>query len=151
VHVLRRLVLLLIAGSAFAAAPVASVQSPSNFQLRDATVNTAGVSSWPVMPGDTVTAGNTAATMRFIDGTVVTLAPNSRVKVQEKKDDLTLQLLSGSMAFVLAQSSALRVYSGDTLVQAQAGVTTTATAGGSAQAALPVGHAPPAPPSLSRY
>jgi hypothetical protein len=125
---LRRLILLLVACSAFAATPVASVMSSSDFQLRGVSVNTAGVSSWPILAGDTVTAGTGPATMRFMDGTMVTLGPSSRVKVQRKKDDLSLQLLNGSMSFVLAPSSALQVYSGDTLLSAQPGVTTSATA-----------------------
>jgi hypothetical protein len=150
---LRRLVLLLIAGSAFAAAPVASVTSSSDFQLRDATVNTAGVSSWPIMAGDTMVAGTGSATIRFIDGTLVTLAPNSRVKVQEKNSDLSLQLVNGSMSFVLADSSALRIFSGNTPVQAQPGVATTASVGGSASNAIIISThpAPPASPGLSRY
>jgi ferric-dicitrate binding protein FerR (iron transport regulator) len=105
------------------------------------------------MAGDTVTAGTNAATIRFTDGSVVTLMPNARVKVQEKKkDDLSLQLLNGSMSFVLSRSSALQVYSGSTLVPAQPGVMATASAGVSASATNKIAPVqPPAPPTLSRY
>ena len=84
------------------------------------------------MAGDTVVAGTTAATIRFMDGTMVTLAPYSRVAVQEKKDDLSLRLVNGFMSFTPAPSSAVSFYSGSTLLQAQPGVATTALVGASA-------------------
>jgi ferric-dicitrate binding protein FerR (iron transport regulator) len=151
---LRRFILFLVAGCAFAAAPVASIKSSSDFQLSGVSVATAGVPSWPIMAGDTVVAGTTAATIRFMDGTMVTLAPYSQVAVQEKKDDLSLRLLNGFMSFTLAPSSALSVYSGATLVQAQPGVATTASVGASATSRVappPAPPAPPAPPTLSRH
>jgi ferric-dicitrate binding protein FerR (iron transport regulator) len=147
---LRRLILFLVAGCAFAATPVASIKSSSDFQLSGVSVTAAGVPSWPIMAGDTVVAGTTAATIRFTDGSMVTLSPNSQVSVQEKKDDLSLRLVNGFMSFTLAPSSALSVYSGNTQVQAQPGVTTTASAGASATNAITM-PAPPAPPSLSRH
>jgi len=125
--------------------------SSSDFQLRGVSVNTAGVSSWPIMAGDTVTAGTGPATIRFIDGTMVTLAPRSKVTVQEKKDDLSLQLLNGFMSFTLAPSSALSVYSGSTLLQAQPGATTTASAGVSATMRAAPPPPPVTPPPLSQY
>lgn len=81
---------------------------------------------------------------------MVTLAPNSQVTVQEKKDNLSLQLVNGFMSFTLAPSSSLSVYSGNTLVQAQPGVTTTAQVGAAATNAITM-PAPPTPPSLSRH
>ena len=84
-HNLNRFILFLVAASAFAATPVASIKSSSDFQLSGVSVATAGVPSWPIMAGDSVVAGTTAATIRFMDGTMVTLAPYSRVAVQEKK------------------------------------------------------------------
>jgi len=145
------LILLLAASSAFAAAPVASVMSSSDFQLRGVSVNTAGVPSWPVLAGDTVTAGTGSATIRFMDGTMVTLAPGSKVAVQEKKNDVSLRLVNGFMSFTLAPSSALSVYSGNTLVQAQPGVTTTASAGISATMRAAPPPPPVPPPALSQY
>ena len=148
---MRRLILFLAAGCAFAATPVASIKSSSDFQLSGVSVTAAGVPSWPIMAGDTVVAGTTAATIRFVDGTMVTLAPNSQVTVQEKKDDLSLRLVNGFMSFTLAPSSAISVYSGNTLVQAQAGVATTASAGASATNRVAPPSPPATPPTLSRY
>src|ERR1039457_4164209 len=149
---MRRFILFLVAASAFAASPVASIKSSSDFQLSGVSVVTAGVPSWPIMAGDTVVAGTTAATIRFMDGTMVTLAPYSQVAVQEKKDDLSLRLLNGFMSFTLAPSSALSFYSRNTLLQAQPGVTTAASVGGSATNKVkPVPPPAPEPPTLSRY
>src|ERR1035441_6283646 len=89
---LRRLILFLFAASAFAATPVASVTSSADFQLSGANVIAAGVPSWPLMAGDTVVAGTSAARIRFVDGTLVTLGSRAKITVQEKKDDLSLQI-----------------------------------------------------------
>jgi len=61
--------------------------------------------------------------------------------------DLSLRLVNGFISFTLAPSSALSVFSGNTLVQAQSGVTTTASAGGAATNPLPL--PPGLPPSIS--
>jgi ferric-dicitrate binding protein FerR (iron transport regulator) len=112
--------------------------------LSGANVIAAGVPSWPLLAGDTVVAGTSAAKIRFVDGTVVTLGPRSKVTVQERNDDLSLQLVNGFISFTLAPSSAVSVYSGNTLVPALPGVTKTASVGGSATNLLPL------PPGLPR-
>jgi hypothetical protein len=156
---LRYVILFLLAASVFAATPVASITSSSDFELSGVGVTVAGVPSWPLMAGDTVVAGTSAARIRFVDGTLVTLGPWSKVTVQEKKDDLSLRLMNGFISFTLAPSSALSVYSGNTQVQAQPGVTTTASAGGAATNGLlplppglpPLPHPPGLPPTLSQH
>jgi ferric-dicitrate binding protein FerR (iron transport regulator) len=155
---LRYVILFLLAAPAFAATPVASITSSADFELSGVGVTVAGVPSWPLMAGDTVVAGTSAARIRFVDGTLVTLGPRSKVTVQEKKDDLSLRLVNGFISFTLAPSSALSVYSGATLVQAQPGVTTTASAGGAATNLIglppglpPLGLPPGLPPSLSQH
>lgn len=104
------------------------------------------------MAGDTLVAGAAAARIRFVDGTMITLSPRSKITVQEKgkSDDLSLRLVSGFMTFTLSPSSSLSVYSGNTPVLAQPGVTavaSTAQFGGSATNALPAGL----PPTISRH
>ena len=133
---MRRLILFLVAASAFAATPVASITSSADFQLSGANVIAAGVPSWPLMAGDTVVAGTSAARIRFVDGTVVTLGPKSKVTVQEKNDDLSLRLVNGFLSFTLAPASALSIYSGNVLVPAQSGVTRTVVASGTAMPPL---------------
>jgi ferric-dicitrate binding protein FerR (iron transport regulator) len=104
------------------------------------------------MAGDTLIAGTAAARIRFVDGTMVTLSPRSKITVQQKaeNDDLSLRLVNGFMTFTLAPSSSLSVYSGNTPVPALPGVTATASTAqvrGSGTDALPAGL----PPSLSRH
>jgi len=141
-----------VVSTALAAAPVASVTSPSDFQLSGSNVVVAGVPSWPIMAGDTVVAGTSAARIRFVDGTVVNLGPHSRVAVERNKDDLSLRLVNGYLSFTLASDSALRVYSGNMLVPAQPGVAiTAATGGGAATDKIVVPPPPTLPPTLSAY
>jgi ferric-dicitrate binding protein FerR (iron transport regulator) len=152
VYDLRSSILVVIAASAFAATPVASVTSSSDFQLSGANVIAAGVPSWPVMAGDTVVAGTSAARIRFVDGTMVTLGPRSQVTLQRRTDDLSLRLVNGFISFTLASGSALSVYSGNTPVHAQPGVLTTASTGTGVGAATNlIGLPPGGPPSLSQH
>jgi ferric-dicitrate binding protein FerR (iron transport regulator) len=103
--------------------------------------------------GDTVVAGTSAAAIRFADGTMLTLAPDSQVTVRGKKDDLSVKIVNGFITFTLGPSSALRVYSGDSVVHAQPGVATTAWSNGIQRRPpdRPTTPAPPdRPPPLSR-
>ena len=145
--------LFLLTAAAFAAAPVASITSSSNFQLSGAGVIAAGVPSWPMMAGDTVVAGVTAARIRFMDGTLVTLGPKSIAALQSKTDGLSLRLIDGFITFTLAPASALSVYSGNTLVPARPGVTATASTGsaGAFGTNIKTGPPPGGPPSLSQH
>jgi hypothetical protein len=136
---------------ASAATPVASLTSSADFQLSGSAVKTAGVSSWPILPGDRIGCGATAATLRFIDGTVVTLRSLAQAKVEQDKDGIAVRLLSGSMSFVGVPGSAVRFYSGDVAVQSQAGVSTTVASSGSGNGGSVSnrGVAPSPPPALS--
>ena len=122
------LLFLVVAMSAFAASPVASVSSSSDFVLRGVRVATAGVPSWPVLAGDNVLAGVAPARIRFQDGSVVTLAPDSSARVEQKDDSLLLRLTSGSMAFTLAPNSTIGFFSGQSALQATPNVEVTAMA-----------------------
>jgi ferric-dicitrate binding protein FerR (iron transport regulator) len=150
---LIRYALVLLTVSAFAASPVASVRSSADFELRGVTVNTAGVPSWPVMAGDIVTARKSPAVIQLEDGSRVTLAMNSRAKIEETKEGLSVRLMDGSMAFVMAANSSAHFYSGETALKAVANVETTATttpvAPKRTMAFRP--PPPPPPPPLSRY
>jgi ferric-dicitrate binding protein FerR (iron transport regulator) len=149
----QALVLLAVSLLASAAPPVASLRSASDFQLSGATVNTAGVSSWPVMAGDKVASGVTPATLRFTDGTVVTLGPGSQAKIEQEKDKLTVRLVSGFMSFVTSPASSMRFFSGAAALQAQAGVTVSASIPGPANTGSANSKFTPSPDPtpLSRY
>jgi len=143
--------LLAVSVLASAATPVASLSSSSDFQLSGAAVNTAGVSSWPILAGDKIVSGVGAAIIRFTDGTVVTLAPASQAKVERDKDSISVRLLSGFMSFVAAPDSLLHFYYGNTAIKAQAGVSTTAGSSGSSPVLNRSVDPPPPPPTLSGH
>jgi ferric-dicitrate binding protein FerR (iron transport regulator) len=152
VYILTRYALVLLTMSAFAASPVASVRSSADFELRGVTVNTAGVPSWPVMAGDLVTARKSPAVIQLEDGSRVTLAVNSRAKIEETKEGLSVRLMDGSMAFVMAANSSARFYSGETAVKAVANVETAVSTKPVATKRLMALPPPPGPPpKLSRY
>jgi len=95
------LVLLLVA-LAFAQVQVATVTSTSPFQLRGANVTPSqGVPSWPVMPGDKIKAGSAPVTVTFPDGSTITLAPGSEIKVTQSGATPVVTLLSGSASYTL--------------------------------------------------
>lgn len=153
-HVLKLLVGLLLVITAWAASPVGSVKSAADFELRGATVNTAGVPSWPVMPGDVIASHNSVAVIQLTDGSRVTLDANSRAKVEAGDDGLSLHLVGGSMIVTRAAKSSARFYSGDSLVKVVPNVeTAVAVKAASGQRTLSMKKVviPPQPPRLSRY
>jgi len=149
---MKTFILLVAATAAIAAPPVASITSSSNFELSGSNVVVAGVPSWPLVAGDTIVAGTSAARIRFMDGSVVTLGPKSKASVEQKADSLNVRLDDGLLSVILAPNSSLQVYSGSNLVPAQPGVTVTAsTAPVAAGATNLIGKPPLGPPSLSQH
>jgi hypothetical protein len=128
----------IFAVSAFAAGPVASVSSGSDFMLHGAKVATAGVPVWPVMAGDSILAGTTSARVRFQDGTTVTLSPGSEARVEQSKQGLLFRLVSGGMVFAYAPNSSVGMFSGQSALTAAAGTPT--FAGTVAADGTPVGN-----------
>jgi len=112
-----------------AASPIANVSSSEAFKVSGVSVPVSGVSSWPVIAGDELMAGNAPVVLTFKDGTRVTLGKNSRATVEGKNKNAALRLLDGAMGFTLSQGSNVRLYSAGNLVNAQAGVAGTAVAG----------------------
>jgi len=97
-----------VIGSALALAPVGTVTSSSAFELSGSAVNIAGVPAWPILAGDSVTAGSSFLTISFRDGSRVTLAPGSRLKIDSSGS--SANLTGGSMQFLLASGSGLRIF-----------------------------------------
>jgi len=116
-----------------AATPLANVSSTEPFLVSGVKVPVEGVSSWPVIAGDELKAGNAPVVLTFKDGTRVTLGKNSRATVEGKSKNAALRLLEGAMAFTLMKGSNVRLYSAGNAVNAQAGVTGTAVAGAAAE------------------
>jgi hypothetical protein len=122
------LAMAMLLGSVYAAPPVATASSAEPFQLRGARVPTAGVPSWPLMAGDEIATENAAATITFRDGSRVTLARNSRAKLEQQGDNTLLRLLDGSMRYLVSRGSGLRLASqGRLLNPTQGGESTVST------------------------
>jgi len=130
-----------IASVAFAAGPIARVSSALPFQLRGALVPVAGVSSWPVLAGDSIATGDAAATIHFLDGTSVVLAQHSTARVEELNGRNTVRLLGGTMQATRAAGSTVAFLAQERLLTTPAGKPTTTTI-----KPLPLLKGPPPPP-----
>ena len=64
---------------------------------------------------------------------MLTLAPNSQIKVENRSDSLAVRILNGLLSFVPVPSTSVHVYSGGTAVQARSNVATTVAAPGTAE------------------
>jgi hypothetical protein len=60
--------------------PVASVTGSGPFSINGASLAN-GVPAWPIMPGDQITTGSTAAVITLPDGTQLDLDPKSQVTI----------------------------------------------------------------------
>src|SRR5581483_10602517 len=90
---------------AYAAVPAARVSSGEPFMLRGAVVPVAGVPSWPLLAGDSIGTEGASASIRFADGSVVTLAERSNAQLEEVNGKVALRLLGGSMQVTRAAGS----------------------------------------------
>jgi hypothetical protein len=106
----------------FASQPIATVSSSASFELDGSLVNTAGVTSWPLMPGDRVVAKDSPIVIAMRDGSRITLAANSQMRFESATTDLTANLTSGSMQFTLASGSNLRIVRGGSPVSGRSGL-----------------------------
>ena len=103
-------VMIILAVLAAAQVQVATVTSDSPFQLRGAGVQPGqGVPSWPVMPGDTIQAGQTPLTVTFADGSTIVLAPGASAKISLSGATPVFQLLSGSAHYSLKTDSSVKL------------------------------------------
>lgn len=101
--------LALSAGLASAARVVARVTDTSSVQIRGVTVPMQEVSSWPVALDDEVATGPVPATLRFADGSTVSLARNTKVRVEADGSSYSVRVVSGSVRYNLNPKSAIRV------------------------------------------
>ena len=115
---------------------VATVDFFSSFTLRGAGITPGtGVPTWPVLAGDTVTAGTALTILTFPDGSVVTLAPGSEGIVGFVDGTPTFQLVSGKARYSLKSKKALVLLTSTGAV-AVAGLSGTLTLSGVAAAAF---------------
>jgi hypothetical protein len=94
---------------ALALTPVATVTTAAPFKLDGRTLNTPGVTTFPLIIGDFVATLNGAAAVFFADGNVVKLAARSSIKITGSETSPKLVLLSGSLDYQLVAGSSLSV------------------------------------------
>jgi hypothetical protein len=91
------------------AASLATVTSASPFALDGRSINTPGVTSFPLVLGDLIATSSGPAVVLFQDGSKVKLLPNSSVKIAGVAAKPKLVLLSGSLDYKLIPGSILSV------------------------------------------
>jgi len=104
-----RFAIFLAAAIPGSAASIATVTSASPFALDGRSINTPGVTSFPLVLGDLVATASGPAVVLFQDGSKVKLLPNSSVKIAGVADKPKLVLLSGSLDYKLIPGSNLSV------------------------------------------
>ena len=89
---------------------IATITSESAFQLRGVGVTPGqGVPSWPVMPGDTILAGQSPLTLTFSDGSTIILSPGGTAKVDLAGKTPVFKLESGSANYMLKTISSVKL------------------------------------------
>lgn len=112
---------------------VATVSSSQPFTMNGATVNPAGVPSWPVMAGAEIVAGSAPVTVTFPDGSRVSLAPGSKSRIEMQNGKPVFRLLAGEAAYDLRSADAVILYAIDKNV-AVSGLRNTYSIGGAKRA-----------------
>ena len=102
-------ILLAAAAVPLSAATLATVTSASPFALDGRSINTPGVTSFPLVLGDLLSTASGPAVVLFQDGSKVKLLPNSSVKIAGAAAKPKLVLLSGSLDYKLVPGSSLSV------------------------------------------
>jgi hypothetical protein len=110
-------VFLAAAAVLWAQQPLASASSPAAFTLRGVTVTPGqGVTSWPLLSGDTIKAGAAPTTLSFPAGATIQLAPGSAASVKLIGGKPVFQLISGSASYSLSSSAAVGLMQGSQAV-----------------------------------
>jgi hypothetical protein len=107
----RTMISTLILGRlAIASSPIASVRTADTFQLDGHSINTPGVTLWPLVLGDEFTSSqNSPVIILFRDGSRVKLDAGSRARIAGSEEQPKVVLLSGTLDFKLVPKSNLTV------------------------------------------
>jgi hypothetical protein len=100
---------------AFAAPSVATVTRAVPFVLDGHAVSSPGVTSFPLVSGDTISTSNGPAVLLFHDGSTVKLGENSSVKLDTVGPDPKVVLLAGALDYKLVAGSNVKVTNLDTV------------------------------------
>lgn len=94
----RLIAFLLLSCTAFAAQPIATLTAGAGVTINGRPVQTTGAPNWPISAGDALVTGPAAAVLTFPDGTVLTLAPNTRLALT-KSGPCVADVSQGSVEF----------------------------------------------------
>jgi hypothetical protein len=109
-RIMRAAGILSVAVTVWAQTQVATVTSSTAFTLRGAGISPGqGVPMWPVLAGDSITAGSAITIVTFPDGSVITLAAGSEGKFDLVNGQPTFQLISGTAHYSLKSKKAVAV------------------------------------------
>jgi hypothetical protein len=126
----------IVIAPAFGARPIATVTSAEPFALDGHSVNTPGVSSFPVVLGDTVATARGSAVLKFTDGSAMKLGSNSSVRIAGVETKPKIVLLAGALDYKIVPGSGVSVTNLDSEHKA---VPATAAAGGGGYSPQPSG------------
>lgn len=94
---------------ALAPTPIATVTSIFPFNLDGRSINTPGVTSFPLVLGDSVATSRGPAVLIFIDGSTVKLGVHSKLKIDGLAAKPQLVLVTGTLDYRLVRGSDLAV------------------------------------------
>jgi hypothetical protein len=101
--------LILCATLVLAGAPLATVTNSGGLALNGTKLAVSGVSSWPLVPGDSLATSTSAAVILFPDKSRFAVEKNSRVKLEREGDKVLVRLLEGALAYRLVAGSRVQL------------------------------------------
>jgi hypothetical protein len=134
-----------------AAPPVGSISSSSAFELDGSLVTVEGVPFWPLMAGSNVVSRSSPVYITLRDGSRISLSANSRIRLSSSGQTVSADLVAGSMQFVLAAGSDVKVSRGATPVDGTSGSVSAAGVSNSDSVRVPAKALVPQLGGLSKY
>lgn len=108
---------------ALAAAPLATVTNSEGLALNGTKLAVTGVSSWPLVAGDSLATSTSTAVISFPDDkSRFAVEKNSRVKLEREGDKILVRLLEGALAYRLISGSRVQLVALGRPVTAQGAV-----------------------------
>ena len=89
----------------------------------------AGTHEWPLVDADEILTDSAAAVLLFLDGSRVTLAAKSRVKIESVDARTKVRLLDGALQFKLSDPARVDIYNRGLRQTGSAGNVSTAAPG----------------------
>lgn len=106
----------LLAGSAYAAKPIATLSSPGPVVVGGTPMSASTVAFWPVANHDEIATLDSRAILILPDNSRITLDQNSRARVTTDGGRVRFQLLSGSADYSLVSDKSAVLMVGDKLM-----------------------------------